>query len=230
MLILTLFLGTGLVTLAQRRTPPKEFKQELNMIPPIPSIERWVFGYDDIAADTLWLRVIQDLHVCENAKDGIAHREGETHTGWLCERGWVFKMIDAITTLAPNWKLPYTVGATMLSIVVDDRVGATEIFEKGLKIFPDDYNLLYRASYHYTWEEKNPKRAAELLVHAAKHGGPPWFISLAGKLYSEAGQAEIAKVVLEESLKGNNSPEIQARLENRLREVNKTLADEALKR
>lgn len=192
--------------------------------------ERWAFGYNEVYADALWLRVIQDFHVCENAKDGISHREGESHTGWLCSHGWVFKMIDTLTDLAPRWRMPYMVGGTMLSIVVDDKDGATTIFEKGIRQFPDDFNLLYRASYHFIWEEKRPEYAAELLTRAAQNGGPSWFYSLAGKLYSESGKASLAKVVVEDALKTAKTEESRLRLENRLSEINKTLQDEATKK
>lgn len=228
--VITFIIGWILILIVQFQTPMTSFKQELNMIPPVPNIEKWTFGYNEVLADSHWLRVIQDFHVCENAKDGIAHRAGETHVGYLCAKGWVYKMIDAITDLAPTWKMPYSVGGTMLSIIVDDKDGASAIFNKGLAKFPDDYELLYRASYHFIWEEKQPKYAAELLMRAAKNGGPGWFVSLAGKLYSEAGQAELAKGVLEEALKTAKSDEIKIRLENRLREVNKTLHDEAMKK
>ena len=225
-----LILGWFLTAFAHFQMPVKEFRQELNMIPPVPNVERWAFGYNEVYADALWLRVIQDFHICENAKDGVAHQRGEKHSGWMCSRGWVYKMLNALTELAPKWKMPYSVGGTMLSIIVDDKDGATEIFEKGLNRFPDDYNLLYRASYHFIWEEKRPDYAAELLLRAARNGGPEWFVSLAGKLYSESGQASLAKSVVEDALKTAKTVEVRERLENRLREINQTLREEAMKK
>lgn len=225
-----LVVGFCLMAFAQYKAPIKEFRQELNMIPPMPNPDLWAFGYNEVYADALWLRVIQDLHICENAKDGVAHQKGRSHEGWLCSRGWVYKMIDAITDLAPRWKLPYTIGATTLSILVDDKDGATAIFEKGLRRFPDDYNLLFRASYHFIWEEKRPEYAAELLTRAAKSGGPEWFFSLAGKLYSESGKASLAKAVVEDALRTAKTEEAKSRLESRLDEINETLRKEAMKK
>lgn len=226
--ILSLLIGIAILGATYRAN--NSITQSLRFVPPPPNVERFSFGYNETMADLLWLRVIQDLHVCENAKNGIAHQAGEKHVGWLCERGWVYKMINAITELSPKWRMPYVVGATMLSIVVDDRLGATDIFNKGVARYPDDVNLLYRASYHFIWEEKQPKIAADLLTRAARNGGPKWFYSLAGKLYTQAGQAELAKVIVEDALKTANTPEIKERLENRLREVNNTLHDEAMKK
>lgn len=219
--IALLLIGAAL-TVAMRREVNAFAEVNLRLIPPPPHIERFAFGYRDTMADLVWLRVIQDIHICENAKDGIAHvAGGPVHSEPVCRLGWVYKMIDAITTLAPKWRLPYSIGAVILSVVVDDREGATRIFEKGIQQFPTDYHLLYNASYHYIWEEKKPERAAELLLTAARNGGPGWFYSLAGKLYSESGQTEIAKGVLEDALKQNLNEQARKRVEFRLKEVEK---------
>lgn len=214
----------------------RAFREELNMIPPPPNIAKWTFGYNETAADSLWLRVIQDFSVCENAKDGVAHATAEASAASdaiksKCSRGWVFKMLDAITDLAPNWKMPYSLGAIMLSVVVDDRVGATMIFDKGLKQFPMDYNLNYRAAYHYMWEEKAPEKAAPLLLRAAQVGGASWLYALAGKMYSEAGQAELAKGVLENALQETKEGDPgRVRIEKRLSEIEAKIRKESLKK
>lgn len=214
-----LALGAMLV-FGLRRDSDNFEKVNLRLIPPPPHVELFSFGYRDSMADIFWLRVLQDIHICENAKSGMAHQAGQLPQDEpMCRLGWVFKMTDTITTLAPNWKLPYSVGALMLSVVVDDREGATQIFEKGIAKFPTDYNLLYNASYHYIWEEKKPERAAELLLTAAQNGGPGWFYSLAGKLYSQSGKALMAKAVLEDALKQNLNEQSKKRILARLKEV-----------
>lgn len=221
---LALVLGVMLVYAETQLGPHEtESDQAFRMIPPPPHADRFVFGYRETAADILWVRLIQDFDICENAKNGRAGGTEERGPVATCRFGWVYQMLDAVTTLAPKWKLPYRAGGTMLSIMVDDREGAARILEKGMAEFPNDYNLHYAAAYHYIYEIKNPKRAAETLLVAAANGGPSWFYSLAGKLYTEAGQAMLAKQVLEDALKIETKEVGLARIQKRLDEVNAVL-------
>jgi len=209
-----------------------EASRNLRFIPPPPNIERFTFGYSETLADVLWLRVVQDIGVCENSKNGEAHGPNTPKVNApQCKMGWVYQMIEAITKLSPNWRLPYASGAVLLSVVVDDIEGATKIFDRALAKFTNDYNLSYRAAYHYIWEVQNPERAANLLIVAAKNGGPTWFYALAGKLYSKAGQAELAKGVLERVLEETSETDpYRVRIQNRLDEANEILRTETNKK
>lgn len=222
--VAALFLGLILIGLEIKWRPDNaETELTFRMIPPPPHVERFVFGYRETLADLFWVRVIQDFDICENAKNGRAGGTEERGPTSTCKLGWVYRMLDAVTTLAPKWKLPYSTGGTLLSIMVDDREGAALILEKGMKEFPKDYNLHYTAAYHYIYELKNPKRAAETLLVAAENGGPSWFYSLAGKLYTEAGQAFLAKQVLEDALKVERNQIAGDRIRKRIQEAEAVL-------
>jgi hypothetical protein len=216
--VFAILVGIGM-TVAFRKPPQTEDMINLNLIPPPQGIKHFTFGFDEVMSDTLWLRLLQDFSVCENAKDGVAHTEGRTSTEPMCKQSWVFQMLNAITDLAPRWRLPYATGAIMLSVVVDDREGASRIFEKGLVQFPNDYSLNYRAAYHFLWEEKAPEKAAKYLLKAAQGGGPSWMYALAGKIYSEAGQLDLAIQVVEDGLKERSDEKTLQRLEARLAEL-----------
>jgi tetratricopeptide (TPR) repeat protein len=216
--VFAILIGVGM-TVAFRKPPKTEDEINLNLIPPPQGIKHFTFGFDEIMGDTLWLRLLQDFSVCENAKDGVAHTEGRSSTEPMCKKSWVFQMLNAITDLAPHWRLPYATGAIMLSVIVDDREGASRIFEKALRQFPNDYSLNYRAAYHYLWEEKAPDKAAKYLLKAAQAGGPSWMYALAGKIYSEAGQLDLAIQVVEDGLKERADEKALQRLENRLAEL-----------
>jgi len=216
--ILFLFVGILLISLSTPRYVG-EGVRDLRFIPPPPNIERFSFGYAETASDTLWVRILQDIDVCENAPDGVAHRAGEVSTGPKCNKGWVFQMLNAITNLTPQWRLPYVTGGVILSVLVDDIEGATILFDKALARFPNDYNLNYHAAYHFLWEVKSPEKAAPLLLKAAQNGGPAWMYSLAGKLYSESGKLDLAIQVMEDGLKSSRSDRTASRIEARLAEL-----------
>jgi tetratricopeptide (TPR) repeat protein len=118
-----------------------------------------------------------------------------------CQKGWAYAMLDAVTELAPKFYLPYAFGGGVLSIIAEDREGAKLIMEKGLQVFPTDWNLHYRLAYHYLYELRQPEPAAAHMRKAALYGAPGWVYALAGRLYSESGQLDLGIQILEQALK-----------------------------
>ncbi len=200
---------------------PTEIKDGL-LIPPPPHIEHFTLGFNEVLSDVFWIRVVQSLDYCETigrekklSKEmgDIVHQDTS-----LCHKGWVFHMLDAITDLTPRFRLPYVVGGTTLSVLVDDREGAKLIFDKGLRVFSEDWGLAYRAAYHYLYELKHPQRAAELLLIAHRNGGPEWLPLLASRLYSKSGRKVLGIIILQDLLeKGNLSERVKKRAEEKLK-------------
>ncbi len=206
--ILTLLIGIGLLSVTQAPSKTKSYTK----FPP-QHMTLMSFGYNEVIADTLWMRVIQDFDLCKpNSPEGTDQRAD-------CEKGWTFQMLDQITQLSPKFRLAYIYGAVMLTVINEDHGGATILFERGLVNFPTDWSLAYKAAYHYIGEVKNPIRAAELLTIAGNNGAPRWVLSLAGKLYTEAGQAELARAVLLETLERHPDDDFTPRLRQRLKEA-----------
>lgn len=176
------------------------------LIPPPPMVEKLSFGYNEIGADLLWIRTLQDFSYCE---EEIRER--------VCRNNsWLYKMLDAITNLSPHFRLPYAAGALALTIVITDIEGATKIFEKGVAAFPNDWPILYRAAYHYIYEVNDKKRAAELLIRAGQNGAPPWVFALAGRLYSDSGHLELAESLLQEMIRNEQDPILIKRLQDKI--------------
>lgn len=179
------------------------------LIAPPPMIERMTFGYGDAIADLLWIRAVQDFDYCDQ-------QVGEN----ICRNNsWLFQMLDAITTLSPQFRMPYAAGALALTVIITDIDGATTIFDKGVKEFPKDWPILYRAAYHYMYEVKDNKRAAELLIQAGKNGAPPWVFTLAGRLYSDAGSLELAEAVLQDMIATEQDPTLISRLREKIQSM-----------
>lgn len=153
------------------------------LIAPPQGLQYFAFGFKEAIADSLWLRAIQDFEYCEEKIDKVNCKNN----------GWLSKMLDSITELSPKFRIVYATGAIALSVIVSDIEGAGKIFDKAVKEFPKDWPILYRAAYHALLEEKNKPKAAALLIEVAKYGGPLWTYSLAGRLYSEEGQIELAQ-------------------------------------
>ncbi len=204
------------------------YKHPEGLVPPPQFVEHMAFGYHESFADSLWLRTIQDFEECDilqNNPDKYYGRQAykmpeetlvtdpqldETLVQALksipkqkrhCGRGWSFTMMDAATNLAPRFRALYYYGATALSVMLEDYDGAKRMFDKGVENFPHDWLILYRAAYHYLFDRKDLKTAADLMNRAAKEGAPVWLQSLAARLYTQSGQAELGLNLLQDYLK-----------------------------
>lgn len=200
--------AVALVATSQLRLP-ETYTIERQLIPPPPHVERFAFGYQEVIADTLWIRALQDFDYCDSK---IAEN--------VCRNNsWLFQMLDSITNLSPNFRIPYAAGALALTVIITDVEGATKIFDKGVKAFPNDWPLLYRAAYHYLYEVNDKKRAAELLIAAGKNGAPTWVFSLAGRLYSDDGKIDLAKALMEQMIREKQEPWIIERVRKKIESI-----------
>ena len=196
-----------------------QLERPLYLAPP-QWIHHFSFGFSEVYADLLWLRLIQDMDFC-NSKQGQPVYDGQTR--YQCTKGWSYQMTETITELAPRFLKPYEVGASIMSVIMGDQQGAKKIYDKGVRRFPQNWRLHFGAGYHYLVELKDHKKAAPLLLHAARHGGPPWLYALAAQQYGEMGEALLSKKILEDFLKRNPRSDYKKMLEKRLEKIHKKL-------
>lgn len=199
------FMGIGFSVLKWKT--PENIKSEF--LTPPQGIEHFSFGYAETTADVLWIRSVQDFDFCEK----------KIFENYCVNSSWLYKMLEAITNLSPQFRMPYASGALALTVIISDVDGATKIFDKGVKAFPKDWPILYRAAYHYLYEVKDKKRAAELLVQAGQNGAPPWVFNLAGRLYTDEGSAELAEAVLQEMIETEQDPSFIKRLKDKIASI-----------
>ncbi len=72
---------------------------------------------------------------------------------------WMFHRFNSITIYDPLFYENYRFGGQYLSIIKDDISGATFIYDKGLKLYPDDFELNYHAGFHYYFEANHISKA-----------------------------------------------------------------------
>lgn len=201
-----------LLFMGQNYLPPNT-KSKASFIGPPPLLERFTFGFNETVADSLWIRVVQDLDYCEQT---VALNTCKNNS-------WLYQMIDTITNLSPKFRAPYAVGGLALTVLITDVDGATKIFDKSVKAFPEDWPILFRAAYHYLYEVKNNRHAAYLLLQAADHGAPTWTRTLAGRLYVDSGDLELAQQLLEDMRKTNQDKVLIERLERKIKDMSKQI-------
>lgn len=179
------------------------------LIPPPPYMEHMVIGFQEVGADVMWIRAIQDLDYCDQKVSENTCRN----------QSWLYKMIDAITNLSPSFRTPYAAGALALTIIISDIEGATKIFDKAVAQFPNDGEILFNAAYQYLYEVKDNKKAADLLIRAGKNGGPPYSFALAGRLYSDEGRLDLAESLLQQMIAEKQDEQFINRLRDKIAQI-----------
>ena len=214
LMLIALFCFLSLFLMSE--TDIKKRKRKPFYFAPSHLIKHFSFGFSDVYADILWMRLIQDIDFC-NSQKGLPKYDGKIK--YQCEKGWSFKMTDAITELAPRFLIPYEISGSIMSVMMRDKQGAKKIYDKAIKNFPNDWKIYFSAGYHYLLELKQEKRAAELLIQAADLGGPHWLYALVAKTYGKLGQLFLARDILIEAIKKDITGQYTKALKLRLKKV-----------
>lgn len=112
---------------------------------------------------------------------------------------WMFLRFKTISDLEPRFYENYSLGGVYLSIVKDDLDGASEIYERGLREFPDDYFLLKNSAFHYEFEVGDHKRAFEIYSKLKTHPKLDFnTLGVATRVESEFGDKESAFKLLKD--------------------------------
>lgn len=131
---------------------------------------------------------------------------------------WMYLRFKTIADLDPQFYENYLYGGLYLSIIKDDDLGAKEIYDRGLKFYPDDLELLKNAAFHYRFELHDYKVAQELYEKVASNPkAPPLFKRMLARLKTHNEDPEGALALLQEMyLKAPAGSELQKRLHESL--------------
>jgi len=231
---LCLALSFALIQILNEDGQTQEAMDRRFYAPPPEYIEHFTLGFRESVADSLWIRWIQDGDQCvlyKGVEEGVpkeTHGEFANPRHKICDNSWSFKMLDAVTKTSPRFKMPYEAGAITLSVLAEDYKGSTIIFDRGIAQYPNDWTLLYRAAYHFLYDQGDLEKAAQLLNRAAANGAPEWLRLLAARLYSKTSQIELGLQSLESYRKlVEDKPEALARVDKRIADLRQKLAEQS---
>jgi hypothetical protein len=218
----------GLALIVVSGTGDQKNQDTTRFLRPTKSILNFTLGYNEIIADSFWIRLVQDFGSCdkqrlesrdsyqENTLGGILNAKSRVSS---CPNSWVFHMSDLIMDLSPGFEFAYIAAATNLIVSVDDLEGGQKIIERGIKSHPRNWKLAYIGAYFYIYELKDIQRAADLLLHAHQNGGPAWLPVLASRLYYATDRKKLAQSVLEEYIHTAPGGEAEERARKKLQEI-----------
>ena len=202
-------------------------------------LSKWHFGLSGGLGTLFWLRFLQDSSYCEknspaaynpgtSIKEVLSHKLSPSR----CHLGWSYKMLHLITDLLPSFRLPHYMGSEMLSVAIDDRIGAHRIYQKAVERYPTFWPILASAAYHELFEMQDAIKARQLLLHAARHGGPPSLVPLAASIYEHQGQRILAQAILQRVIEENPNTDAaqqaKAKLDSLLQKISVTSPQKGL--
>jgi tetratricopeptide (TPR) repeat protein len=114
---------------------------------------------------------------------------------------WMFLRFNTISKLEPKFLTNYTFGGLYLSVIKDDLEGASSLYLTGLKNYPNDYDLLKTAGYHFYFEVEDYAHATEVFRKLKNFPNLPFSIrSTISRLEAQDGDLSDAYAFLKESL------------------------------
>lgn len=165
-------------------------KQDSNFILHDNFLKFFSMGNTKLISSYLWIQTLLE--------SDLDHYKGKDLNNWM------FMRFRTISNLDPQFLEAYRFGGIYLSVIKDDVFGAKYIFDKGLSIYPNDYELNYLGGFHYYYELDDYKTAQVLLEKIMYHPKSPRNMpSIVAKLKSGSGDTEAAYEILKIGLEKN---------------------------
>lgn len=181
------FLMAVTLNITEKSIYPLELKEDVRFAPHFRVVDFLCLDHRGLAADILFIKVLQ-------------------HSGSLMwkpasfdfDSRWCFRMMDTVTDLDPKYYPAYLFSGMGLIHYFDDVKLARPILEKGMKIFPESWEIPFWIGYDYYIYLEDYETAGKFLWQAAqKPDAPSRFFSLLLSALKKGGAYEKGIIILE---------------------------------
>jgi hypothetical protein len=190
---------------------------EAYYVPPASTLRALAFGYNELAADLLWVRSIAYYANHITTDRDLRHIE---------------RYLNTIVALDPHFRAIYRYGPPMIVGRGSWRenphvLAGIELLKRAHALWPEDWSYpfaigAYLLDLRGTQRERAEwkRQAADWINRAALIGADaPWLPSIAAKFYSEQGQRELAIRHLEEIYLTTQDPRMKEQIVHKLRDL-----------
>jgi tetratricopeptide (TPR) repeat protein len=179
-----------------------------------------VMGFEQIAADIIWLRAIQ-----------VIGEDTVTPKGY----DWIYHALDVVTTLDPKFAYAYQLGGVTLSVLGKAPEKSNTLLLKGMRENPEIWQIPFYIGFNNFFYLNDYGSAAEYMAKASELPGHPAYLpKLAARLYVQAGDPDVALEFLLRMYKETADEKVRATLGQRIKEViverDAKFLEEAIKR
>jgi tetratricopeptide (TPR) repeat protein len=200
----------GVVMLLQQKLDQRQDEtsariEELAVLPGAEYLKPALLGYHHIAADLLWLRLVQVLGKRANTPE---------------EYEWLYHALDVITGLDLQFDYAYQVGGVVLAEYAHRVDLSNRLLEKGLPANPSVWQIPFYLGFNHFFYLQDFEKAAEYIGRASRlEGRAAYLPRLAARLYAQAGDPESALDFLAAMWKQTDDNQFKQALEIRMKEV-----------
>lgn len=164
-----------------------------------------VLGYEQLAADLIWLQAIQVIGEDTVTPNGV---------------DWIYNALDVVTTLDPEFSYAYQVGAIALSTLGNAPEKSNALLLKGMRNNPDVWQIPFYIGFNNFFYLNNYEGAAEYMAKASELPGHPAYLpKLAARLYVQGGDPDVALEFLLRMSKETGDEKVREALGEKIKEV-----------
>ncbi|MBA3441425.1 MAG: hypothetical protein H0T92_16320 [Pyrinomonadaceae bacterium] len=159
--------------------------EELYLTPQ--SAKRLSLGFNGLVADWYWMRALQYVG------RKVMNHSGDIQLDDLSQLNLklIAPLLEATTTLDPQFTAAYEYGATVLPAV--DIEAAIKLVQKGVVANPDKWRLRHYLGYIY-WQQGRYAEAKEAYLDGSRVAGSPrWMTAMAARMEAEGGGRTVAR-------------------------------------
>lgn len=179
--------------------------EELSYLPKGEYLKIAVLGYDQFAADLIWLKAVQHLGATRQSKGGYV---------------WAYHVVNVVTDLDPKFLSAYLASGTVFGVWAGLHFESIEILRKGMRENPDVWQLPFYIGYDYFYELCDPAKAAPYFQAAARLPGAPSYLpSLAARMTVAGGDPSAALEFLQRLYEHTGDSRLREALEEKIKEV-----------
>src|SRR5258708_4836327 len=175
-------------------------------------------GYDGLAADIYWTRVVQYYGDKRHAQEDTANGDAVNHFPLL------EPLLRITTTLDPNLLVAYKVGAVFLAEPSPKGAGrpdlAAKLLRQGITNNPDEWRLWHDLGMIYYNDLHDNKAAAEAYIEGSKNPhARDWMRVMAAKIAQEGYSIQISRWMWTEVFNSSQDPNIQKNALDHLKQL-----------
>lgn len=228
-LLLVLIIGmSGVIGMARwidsNRPPVDAGVEEEKLYMSAATVDRLSLGFNGLAADWYWMRSLQYVG------RKILGSPEQVQLDNLDQLNLVLlaPLLDAATTLDPQFMEPYQYAAVVLPAIDVDE--AVRIIKKGIAANPDSWRLYHHLGYIY-WQQKNFALAGEAYGHGARlPDAPAWMQVMKARMAGEGGSRETAREIYTRMYEEAGDREVREMARRRLMQLRAFEEMDALRR
>jgi len=197
--------AVGVLTMVERQRPSLARAEELSYLPKGEYLKLVVLGYQQMAADLIWLKAVQHL--------GEKH---QTRAGYLS----AYHAVDVLTDVDPTFVFAYQAAGTVLGVWAGLPRESIALLTKGMRNHPEVWQLPFYVGYDYFYELHDPVMGARYFrIASVLPGAPDYLPRLAARMTVEVGDPQAALEFLQRLYQQTEDEQVRQGLARRMKEV-----------